>query len=114
MPDPRPSNWRTVPAFNYEHPTLGDCVACAVKEFSQRMTTNFLILRHNTLPFYLIMPWSQFRSAPVDHPVNKSTILFKGTILELRQIAFSFPPDLLNSFPEHPGNVENPEEKGDS
>ena len=99
MSNPGQSNWRTVPAFNYEYDNLPDAVRCAINEFSKRQGQTFLIMRHHTKQIYLCIPWSQYRAAPVDHPCSSSSILFKGDLMDLRAMAYSFPPDLLTSFP---------------
>ena len=51
----------------------------------------------------------QFRIVAPDHPITHALILFQGTLAELRAIAFSFPPDLLDSFKPDPPKTIDPE-----
>ena len=43
------------------------------------------------------MPWSQYRTAPTDHPCRSSSVVFRGNFFDLRKIAYSIPPDLFSS-----------------
>ena len=95
MTDPKKDNYRTVPAFNYEFEDLAECIASAVLEFSKRPAVIFVIMRHSHRAIWLVLPWTQYRSTPVDHPCHSSTIVFRGNLFDLRKIAYSFPPDLF-------------------
>ena len=95
MADPKKDNYRTIPAFNYEFDDLAECVASAVLEFTNRPAVIFVIMRHSHRAIWLVLPWSQYRSAPVDHPCHASTLVFRGNLFDLRNIAYSFPPDLF-------------------
>ena len=95
MTDPKKDNYRTVPAFNYEFEDLAECIASAVLEFSKRPAVIFVIMRHFHRAIWLVLPWTQYISAPVDHPCHASTLVFRGNLFDLRKIAYSFPPDLF-------------------
>lgn len=98
MTDPKLDNWRTRPAFNHEFTDFTDCVSLAVLEFSRHPSAIFLILKHNRKAIWLVMPWSQYRSAPAEHACHNSTVIFRGNLFDLRKIAYSFPPDLFTNL----------------
>lgn len=97
MPDPKQDNWRTQPAFNYEFESFAECIELAVSEFFRRPSVIFLLLRHNIKSIWLCMPWSQYRSAPADHPCHNATVIFRGNFFDLRRLAYSIPPDLFSA-----------------
>jgi hypothetical protein len=99
MADPKQDNWRTKPAFNYEFTDFAECIQLAVLEFSKRPSVIFMLIRHDIPPFWLCMPWTQYRTAPVDHPCHSSSVVFRGNFFELRKIAYSIPPDLFSAAP---------------
>lgn len=103
MNDPKKDNYRSVPAFNYEYPTLVDCVTSALIAFTKKPTTIFLLLYHPLSSVWLVMPWAQYRHCAADHTASSSTIVFRGNLFQLRDIAYSFPPDLFNKLGDDPG-----------
>lgn len=109
MADPKQDNWRTHPAFNFEFETFAECLELAVLEFTKRPSVVFLLIRHNIHPAWLCMPWTQYRTAPADHPCNNSTVIFRGNYFDLRKIAYSIPPDLFSTAPLADDHNINPE-----
>jgi len=105
MVDPKKDNYRVVPAFNFEFATLVDCVTSAIIEFTKRPALPFLIMHYDARDFWLVLPLSQYRSAPADHPCHSSTVIFNGNLFALRDLAYSFPPDLFSdtifNLPDH-------------
>ena len=109
MTDPKPTNYTTIANFNTEYATLADCVLTAINEFRNRIMQIFLIFYLPLTAKYLLLPWSQYRKAPSDHPCHHGQMVFRGTLLQLREIAFSFPPDILASFPKIGDQPSDPE-----
>lgn len=98
MPFEPDTNYRSVPAFNKIFDSLGEAVGFAIETFRNRVSQQFVIGANYHKAQYYVMPFSQFRIVKPDHPIVHALILFQGTLAELRAIAFSFPPDLLDSF----------------
>lgn len=114
MPDRTDSNWRTAPAFNGTYESLADCVGVAINEFQTRQGQQFVITRHLINPTWHVMPWSQWRTLPNDHPANPSIICFFGTFPMFRELCHSFPPDLFHQImadppPEPDGSTSKPD-----
>lgn len=105
MADPKKDNYRSVPAFNYEYPTLVDCVTSALIAFTNKPATIFLLLYHHLRSVWLVMPWAQFRLCTADHTASSSTVVFRGNLFQLRDIAYSFPPDLFNKLGDVPAKA---------
>jgi len=101
MTNLKDSDYRTVPAFNKEFASLGEAVGFAIETFRNKVSQQFVIAAIYIQKKYFVMPFSQFRIVKPEHPIVNahSLILFQGNLAQLREIAFSFPPDLLSSFP---------------
>jgi hypothetical protein len=96
MAFPTESNWRQAAAFNTAYSSIADCVYIAIAVFSRRHRTPFVILRHQINSTWHLMPFSEYRQAPADHPCMPSTICFFGNYAEFQEICLSFPLDLFN------------------
>lgn len=94
---PDDTNWRAVPNFNYEYMNIIDCVCAVVEEFRTRQGLVFVILFDHLRVRWAFLPWSQYRHLDRDDWRTSATMVFRGTYVQLRDIAFAFPPDLFGA-----------------
>lgn len=108
------TQWRAIPNFNATFPSLADCVALCAEEFHNRPRQVFLIVYSPRYAQYYVVPWEQWRHLPPNHEAMSGVVVFRGTIPDMRCIAFHFPPDLFQTPTPEPSAQSSDDSTPDS
>ena len=89
------NNWKSTPSFNYHFEALIDAARVAIAEFSSRAQHIILLIYVSRTNRYLCIPWQQYRTLDTSHDAMSGTIVFRGNVRQLRELALAFPPELF-------------------